>query len=144
MRIVARPPEHAAPLSAAAGDGRDEHDLVTILELVGVAAEEPDVLIVDVDVDELAKIAAVVLDVLGERGKLGVELGQQSGKVFGFAGEGFLSVGVASQCGGEGYLYAHRAPPASTRVSSAAFALASEPSTSRRYSPNSARRGFTA
>ena len=36
------------------GYGGDEHDLVSVFEGMGVAAEEADVFVVDVDVDEAA------------------------------------------------------------------------------------------
>src|SRR5580698_1504713 len=98
---------------------------------MGVAAEKADVLIVDVHVDELAKITAVVLDVLGERGKLCVELGEQSGKVLRFAGKGLLAVCEAGEWCGQRDFYAHRAPPARTSSSSTALRFASELSTSR-------------
>src|ERR1700742_1275946 len=116
-RLVVRQREEAALAAAAAGDGGDEHDLVAVLELVGVAAEEADVLVIDVHVDELAEVAAGVLDVLGERGELGVELGEEAGEVFRFAVEGLLTVGVAGEGGGQGYLHAHRRPPANATAS---------------------------
>ena len=87
-------------LENSAGDGGDEHDLVTVLELVGIAAEEADVLVVDVDVDETAELAVLVLDVLGEGGELRVELGEQAGEIGGFGVEGLLAVGVAGEGGG--------------------------------------------
>ena len=46
-----------AELETAAGDGGDEHDLVSVLEGVGFAAEEADVFVVDVDVDEATKFS---------------------------------------------------------------------------------------
>ena len=92
-----------------AGDGGDQHDLVAVFELVGVAAEEADVFVVDVDVDEAAELAVLVLDVLRERGKLGVELGQQAGEVVGLGLKRLLSVGMAGQRGGQDtdIVYAH-------------------------------------
>jgi len=87
-------------MSAAASDGGDEHYLVAVGELVGVAAEEADVFIVDVDVDEAAELAVLILDVLRERGELGVELGEQAGEVGGLGLKRLLSIGVAGQRGG--------------------------------------------
>jgi hypothetical protein len=46
----------------AAGDGWDQHDFVAILEGVGIAAEEADVFVVYVDVDEAAQLAGLILD----------------------------------------------------------------------------------
>jgi hypothetical protein len=41
-------------LKAAACDRGDEHDFIAILKCVRIAAQETDVFIVDVDVDELS------------------------------------------------------------------------------------------
>jgi hypothetical protein len=68
---------------------------------VGVAAEEADVFIVDVDVDELAELAVLIFYVLRESGVLGVELREEAGKVGGLGVEGLLSFGVAGECGGD-------------------------------------------
>jgi hypothetical protein len=87
-------------LGAVAGDGGDEHDFVAILEGVCVAAEEADVFVVDVDVDELAQLALVVLDLGGERGEGLVELGKEGGQVGGVGVELLLAVGVAGEGGG--------------------------------------------
>jgi len=87
--------------SAAAGDRWDQHDFVAILEGVGLAAEEADVFVVDVDIDETAELAGLVLDLGGERGKVLVDVGDEAGQVRGFAGELFLAVGVANEGGRE-------------------------------------------
>ena len=68
-------------------------------ERVGVAAEEADVFVVDVDVDEAAELAVLVLDLLRARG-MRVELGEQAGEVGGCGLKLLLSVGVAGQRGG--------------------------------------------
>jgi hypothetical protein len=86
---------------AAAGDRRDQHDFVAILEGVGFAAEEADVFVVDVDVDEAAEFAGFVLDLGGERGEVLVDVGDEAGQVGGFAGELLLAVGVADEGGRE-------------------------------------------
>jgi hypothetical protein len=98
---IKRVGEEATLCAAAAGDGGDEHDLVAVFELVGVAAKEADVFVVDVDVDEAAQLAVLVLDVLGERGELGVDLGEQAGEVGGGGVEGLLTFGVAGESGGK-------------------------------------------
>src|SRR5277367_2674727 len=72
-----------AVLAAAAGDGGDEHDLVAVLEGVGFAAEETDVLVVDVDVDEAAELAVFAFDLGGERGEGLVDIGEQARKILG-------------------------------------------------------------
>jgi hypothetical protein len=90
-------PHYRLVASAAAGDRWDEHDLIAILEGVGLAAEEPDVFVVDVDVDEAAEFAGLVLDLGGERGKVLVDVGDEAGQVRGLAGELFLAVGVANE-----------------------------------------------
>ena len=56
---VRRPDDSIAALTAcgqaAAGDGGQHDDLVAVGELGVEAADEPDVLVVDVDVDEAAQ-----------------------------------------------------------------------------------------
>ena len=86
---------------AAAGDRWDEHDLVAILEGVGFAAEEADVFVVDVDVDEAAQLAGFVLDLGGERGEVLVDVGDERGQIVGVAGELLLTVGVTDEGGRE-------------------------------------------
>lgn len=102
---------------AATGDGRDEHDLVAILEGVGFAAEEADVLVVDVDVDEAPELALLVLDLAGKRGEVLVDVGDKRGEVCGFAGEELLAVGVADEGGGEDDLDGNRRAPLGSRWS---------------------------
>ncbi len=85
----------------ATGDGRDEHDFIAILKGVGLAAEEANIFIVDVDVDEAAKISLLVLDLGGERGEVLVDISDEGGEVRGFAGKKLLAVGVADEGGGE-------------------------------------------
>ena len=52
----------AVDVLTTACDGGDEHHFVAVLEGVSIAAEEPDIFVVDVDVDELAQFAVLVLD----------------------------------------------------------------------------------
>ncbi len=84
-----------------AGDGRDEHDFVAILKGVGLATEEADVFVVDVDVDEAAKLAGLILDLRGERGEGGVDLGDEAGEIGSVAGELLPSIGMADEGGRE-------------------------------------------
>ena len=65
----------------AAGDRRDQHDLVALLEGVGVAAEEADVFVVDVNVDEPAELALLVLDLVAERGEGLVDIISRLGRL---------------------------------------------------------------
>ena len=87
--------------SATSGDGGDEHDFVAVLEGVGLAAEEADVFVVDVDVDEATELAGFVFDLGGERGERRIDLGDKAGEIGGFRGELLLAVGVAGKGGGE-------------------------------------------
>ena len=100
-----------APLSylkaAAAGDRRDQHHLVPILKRVRIAAEETDVFVVDVDVDELAQLAVLVRDLGGERREGLIELGQQRGKVRCVGVEFLAAIGVAREGGGKHYFDGH-------------------------------------
>jgi hypothetical protein len=63
----------------AASDGRDEQDAVAVLDGAGFAAEEADVFVVDVYVEELANLALVVADVAAEVGKFSGQLIQGFG-----------------------------------------------------------------
>jgi len=65
--------------SAAAGDGGDQKDAVAFFEAAGFAAEEANVFLVEVDVEELADLAAVVADVAGELWELRGERVQSFG-----------------------------------------------------------------
>jgi NAD(P)-dependent dehydrogenase (short-subunit alcohol dehydrogenase family) len=55
----------------AAGYGRDQQDAIAFFQGAGFAAQEADVFFVQVDVQELADLAAVVADVAGELGEAG-------------------------------------------------------------------------
>jgi hypothetical protein len=88
-------------LFRSAGDGRDQHDLVAILEGVGVAAEEADVFVVDVDIDEAAEFPGFVLDLGGKCGEFLVDVGDQAGEIDGVAGELLLAIGMADEGGRE-------------------------------------------
>ena len=71
----------AAPLLAfrAAGDGGDEEDAVAFFKRAGFAAEEADVFLVEVDVEELTDLALVVADVAREVGLAGRKFIQRVG-----------------------------------------------------------------
>jgi hypothetical protein len=86
---------------AAAGDGRDEHDLIALLEAIRLAAQEADVLVIDVDVDEAAQLSGLVLDLGGEGRKVLVDIGDERREIGGVRGELLLPVGVADEGGRE-------------------------------------------
>jgi len=99
MEVGASHYTHREDGLAAAGDRRDQHDFIAVLEGVGLAAEEADVFVVDVDVDEAAQLAGLILDLGGERRKGGVDFGDQAREIGSFAGELLLPVGVADEGG---------------------------------------------
>jgi hypothetical protein len=82
---------------ASAGDAGNEHDLVAVLEGVGFPAEEADVLVIDIDVDEAAELSGLVLDLGGEGREVLVDVGNQGGQILGLAGELFLAFSVADE-----------------------------------------------
>ncbi len=85
----------------SAGDGRNQHHLVAVLERVGVAAQKADIFVVHVDVDEAPQLAGLVLDLGGERGKVGVDVGDQGRQIRGIRGKVLLPVGVTDERGGK-------------------------------------------
>jgi hypothetical protein len=54
-------------------DGRDDGDLVALLERGGRALQEADVFLVDVDVDEAPELAAVLDQAILEPGELALQ-----------------------------------------------------------------------
>ena len=94
-------------LSGSAGDGGDEHDLVAVLEGVGFAAEEADVFVVDVDVDEAAELAVFAFNLGGESWECLVDVGEEAREIFGGRAEVFAAIGVAGEGGGKGNLDRH-------------------------------------
>src|SRR5882757_5473959 len=87
-------------LSRATRDGGDEHDLVAILEGVGFAAEEANIFVVNVDVDEAAELAVFAFDLGGERREGLVDVGEEAGEILGGGVELFAAIGVAGEGGG--------------------------------------------
>jgi hypothetical protein len=82
-----------------ASDRRNQHHLVAVLKGVGIAAEEADVLVVDVDIDEPAQLAGLILDLGRERGEVLVDVGDQRGQVGRVALELLLAFGVTDERG---------------------------------------------
>jgi hypothetical protein len=70
-------------LLGSAGDGRDKENAIAFLEAAGFAAEEADVFLVKINVEELANLALIVADVarkIGEpRGEFVQSLGDGGG-----------------------------------------------------------------
>src|ERR1700716_2778957 len=89
-------------LSRATRDGGDEHDLVAILEGVGLAAEEADVFVVNVDVDEAAELAVFAFDLRGESRECLVDIGQKASEILSGGVELFAAIRVAGEGGGKG------------------------------------------
>src|SRR5260370_3125652 len=98
-------------LVGSAGDGGDEHDLVAVLEGVGCAAEEADVFVVDVDVNEAAELAIFAFDLGGEGWECLVDVGEEAREIFGGRVEVLAAVGVASEGGGKGDFDRHYLAP---------------------------------
>src|SRR5262249_16023880 len=65
--------------SGASGDGGDDRHLVGLLEARLLAVEEPDVLLVDVDVDEAPELAALVYQALAQSRELTLEIVHDGG-----------------------------------------------------------------
>ena len=89
-------------------DRGDEHDFVAILKGIGLPAQEPDVFVVDVDVDETAELTLLILDVCAERGEGVVDVGEQSGQVRGGGVEVLLAFGVADEGSGQCHFDGHQ------------------------------------
>src|SRR5260370_928680 len=77
--MVSVEPQQTVTGRAAGRDGRHDGDLVALLERRGGALQEPDVFLVDVDVDEAAQLAAVLDQALLEAGELALERLDQVG-----------------------------------------------------------------
>src|SRR6478752_6605447 len=93
---------------SAAGDRGQHDDLVAVAEPGLEAAEEPDVLVVDVDVDEPAQVAAVEQPVL-EPGVVALQVVDQRAQVGALAAHRLLAVGVGAQDGRDADLDGHQA-----------------------------------
>jgi hypothetical protein len=88
-------------LPRATGYGGDEHNLVAILEGVGFAAEEANVFVVNVDVDEAAKLAVFAFDLGRESRECQIDIGQKAGEILGCGVKLFAAIGVAGEGGGK-------------------------------------------
>src|SRR6267142_1414229 len=98
----------------AARDGRDDGDLVALLERGGRALQETDVLLVDVDVDEPPERAAVLDQALLEPGELALQDLDQIGHVRGLLRPGYApvldlrSASARSNAASEGWMVTSR------------------------------------
>jgi hypothetical protein len=84
-------------MASATSDGRDEQDAVAVLDGAGFAAEEADVFVVEIYVQELANLALVVTDVATEVGKFGGQLIQGLGNRDGTTIDFGLAVGKSPE-----------------------------------------------
>src|ERR687888_451822 len=64
--------------STAPGDGGDDRNLIAVLERGLLRLEEPDVLLVDVDVDEAPQLARLVDEALLQPGELALQVVDQA------------------------------------------------------------------
>ena len=94
-------------LSAPAGDGGEHDDLVAVAERGLEAADEADVLVVDVDVDEAAQVA-VLDEATLDAGVVALEVVDQRGERRPAAVDGLGAVGVGAQDGGDTDLDGHQ------------------------------------
>ena len=90
--------ERASSSCGTAGDRGDEKDAVAFLHGARFAAEEANVLFVEVDVEDLADLAAFVADVAGERGELAGERVESFGDGPGATGNFSRAVGETAEC----------------------------------------------
>src|ERR1700759_928189 len=95
-------------LKGSAGDGGDQEDAVPFLECAGFAAEEADVFLIEVDVEELADLAGLVADVLGEVGVARREFGEGGGDGRSGTVDLWRAVGEETGCGRGFDRYAHQ------------------------------------
>src|SRR6266704_5310831 len=122
MRVISRMTDSVNPWtrfeitagsggSAPSGYGRDDGHLVSRLELRLRALEEADVLLVDVEVDEAAHLAAFVLEALLDPGELLFEVFDEIGHVVGGDLHLGLPLGQGAERRGNPYEHCHRHSP---------------------------------
>jgi hypothetical protein len=71
--VVRQPGDYLARDVLATGDGRDQQDAVAILDGTGFTAQEADVFVVEIHVEELPNLALIVAHVAAQVGKFGSE-----------------------------------------------------------------------
>jgi hypothetical protein len=87
----------------AAGDGGDEEDAVAFFDGAGFAAKEANVFFVEIDVEELADLAAVIADVAREIREARSELRENFGDGGGATIDFWRAVSEAAERGGDFY-----------------------------------------
>src|ERR1035438_4763617 len=115
-RAKSREVTYVALLRSARNRG-DQQYFIAFLEGVRLSAEETDVFLVHINIQEAADLALVVAQVRLQVGKLLVKDGEQLSQVRCRAGDRSNSFGVAPQCGRN--LYGDRHTYAPTAVASA-------------------------
>src|SRR6266478_5152198 len=128
---------------AAAGHGRNQEDTIAFFQGAGFAAEETDVFLVEVDVEELADLALIIAHVAAEIGKAGSKLVEGVGDGGRATVDFRRAVGEAAEGRGNFDGYGHPISPSA--ILSYAFALAvAVPSCASKYASNASRRGAIA
>ena len=94
--------------SATCDGGQDRHR-VTVGDRGVQPAGEPDVLVVDVDVDEAVQLAVVVHEPVGDAGVVGLEVGDDGLQRVAVGVDALLAAGVGAQDGRDETITAHGA-----------------------------------
>jgi hypothetical protein len=81
----------------AASDGRNQQNVVAILDGAGFPAEETDVFVIEVHVQELANLSLIIANVTAEVGKFGGQLIQGFGNRYGATIDFGLATGKSSE-----------------------------------------------
>jgi hypothetical protein len=67
--------------AAPPGNGGNHQNLVTVFEGILLVAKKADVFLVDVEIDEPANLSLLIAKMGLQRGKAGLDLGEQLGQV---------------------------------------------------------------
>src|SRR5215217_407458 len=84
-------------ISLSPGDGREDRDHVAVRQLGVQRAQEPDVLVVDVDVDEAVQGAVLIEQRPGDPRVAAVEVAEQVADGVAVGRDGLLAAGVLAQ-----------------------------------------------
>src|SRR6267154_3298476 len=99
--------QRSRDLKRTAGNGRDQQNAIAFLEAAGFAPKEADVLFVEIDVEELADLAAFVADVAGQIGEARGEIRERFGDGGGTTINLGRAVGKATEGRGDFNSYWH-------------------------------------
>src|SRR6266852_3690164 len=110
-RAMGSVPGAPAPGSPPSRDGGDDGDVIAGLEHRLVALEEADVLLVDIEVDEAAHLAALVHEALLEPGELLLQALDQAGDGVGLAFDLGLALRQRAQRRGDADEHGHGLSP---------------------------------